>query len=260
MKIYAIVNQKGGVAKTTTTFNLGIGLARQGKKVLLIDADPQGSLTICMGYREPDSLEKTISTVITEMINNDTVDKDLALIHYNENVDLIPSNIDLSAVEASLVNVMSRETILRNYIDIVKDDYDYILIDCMPSLGIITVNALACADKVIIPAQAAYLSIKGFQALIKTINTVKRKLNPKLDILGILLTMVDRRTNIANMIIDEVNEAYGSVVPILKTEIPRSVMVEESIALGENIYNYKPNGKVAKAYEELTQEVLDSGN
>lgn len=260
MKVYAIVNQKGGVAKTTTTFNLGIGLAKQGKKVLLIDADPQGSLTICMGYREPDSLEQTISTVITELINEDIVEKDLGLIHYSDNVDLLPSNIELSAIEASLVNVMSRETILKGYIDIVKDDYDYILIDCMPSLGILTVNALACADKVIIPAQTAYLSIKGFQALIKTIKTVKRKLNPNLEIEGILLTMVDRRTNIAKIIIDEITTAYGSVIPILKTEIPRSVAVEESITVGENIYKYSPNGKVAKAYEELTKEVMGSGN
>ncbi len=207
-KVIAIANQKGGVGKTTTTGNLGIGLAGAGKRVLLIDADAQGSLTASLGYEEPDALEYTIATVMGKIINEEDLKTEEGILHHAEGVDLMPSNIELSGLEVSLVNVMSRELVLKEYISLVRDRYDYILIDCMPSLGMVTVNALASADSVLIPVQAAYLPAKGLEQLIKTVRKVKRQINPKLDIEGILLTMVDGRTNYAKEIMQLLEEGY----------------------------------------------------
>ena len=255
-KVIAIANQKGGVGKTTTTSNLGIGLAKQGKKVLLIDADAQGSLTASLGIREPDRLEITLATIMASIINDEEIKPEYGILRHEEGVDFMPGNIELSGMETSLVNVMSRETILRTYIEQQKDRYDYILIDCMPSLGMITINAFASADSILIPVQAAYLPVKGLEQLIKTIGKVKRQINPKLEIEGILLTMVDNRTNYARDISNLLIENYGSRVRIFENSIPLSVRAAEISAEGVSIYQHDPNGKVASAYQSLTEEVL----
>ncbi len=255
-KIIAIANQKGGVGKTTTTGNLGIGLAKQGKKVLLIDADAQGSLTASLGFTEPDKLEETLATVMVKAVNNEPIEAGYGILKHKEGIDLMPGNIELSGLEVSLVNVMSRELVLRSYIEEVRAEYDYILVDCMPSLGMITINALACADSVLIPVQAAYLPVKGLEQLIKTIGKVKRQINPKLEIEGILLTMVDSRTNYAKDIAALLVENYGQKVRIFKNSIPISVRAAETSAEGVSIYQHDPKGKAAGAYQSLTEEVL----
>ena len=200
-KVISVANQKGGVAKSTTTLNLGVGLARNGKKVLLIDADPQGSLTASLGYVEPDDIGTTLATIMMNIINDEEIAEDEGILHHEEQVDLLPANIELSALEVTMSNVMSRELIMKEYIDTMRSRYDYILIDCMPSLGMMTINALVASDMVLIPVQATYLPVKGLQQLIRTISMVKKRLNRKLTIQGILLTMVDFRTNYAKDIV-----------------------------------------------------------
>lgn len=223
-RVIAVSNQKGGVGKTVSCVNLGIGLAQEGKKVLLIDADPQGSLTISLGYDEPDEMEYSLATLMLNVVNDEKLNMEKTILHHREGVDLIPANIELSAIEVSLVNAMSRELILRSLVDKLREFYDFILIDCMPSLGMMTINALACADSVLIPVQAAYLPVKGLQQLIKTIGRVKKQLNPKLKIEGILLTMVDYRTNYAT-IGDEAGMTGRQVTKYIRlTELISSIL------------------------------------
>ena len=254
--VLAVSNQKGGTGKTTTCENLGIGLAQEGKKVLLVDTDPQASLTVALGYPRPDDLSFTLSDAMEKIMTEQPIAPGEGLLHHPEGVDLMPANIMLSGLEVSLVNAMNREKILKQYLDTVRREYDFILLDCMPSLGMLTVNALAAADQVLIPVQAQYLSAKGLEQLLQTINKVRRQINPKLKIEGILLTMVDSRTNYAKEISALIREAYGSNIKVFSTDIPRSVRAAEISAEGRSIFKHDPKGKVAEAYRVLTKEVL----
>ena len=255
-KITALCNQKGGVGKTVTAVNLGIGLAREGKRVLLADIDPQGSLTASLGYQRPDQMENTMAEILGRVISDEPQAPDEGIIHHAEGVDLLPANIELSGLEVTLVNTMSRETILRDYLNSVRDRYDVILLDCCPSLGMLTINALAAADEVIIPAHAHYLSLRGMEQLIRTISNVKRKINPALEIAGILITMADMRTNYSREIIELLRNTYGSKLRIFDSIIPLSIRAAETSAEGRSIYLHDPAGKVSAAYTALTQEVL----
>lgn len=254
--VMAVVNQKGGTGKTTTCENLGIGLAREGKRVLLIDTDPQGSLTIALGHSRPDDLPVTLTDLMAKVMQDQPLSPKEGILQHEEGVELVPANITLSGLEVSLVNAMSRETVLKQYLETVKDRYDFILLDCMPSLGMLTVNALAASDQVLIPVQANYLSAKGLEQLLQTVNKVKRQINPKLRIEGILLTMVDYRTNFAKEISTLIRDTYGGRLKVYDADIPRSVRAAEISAEGVSIFKHDPGGKVAEAYQSLTKEVM----
>ena len=256
--VIAIVNQKGGTGKTTTCENLGIGLAMEGKKVLLVDADPQASLTISMGWPKPDELDTTLSTLMGKVLEDKPIQQGEGILHHAEGVDLIPSNIELAGMEVSLVNAMSREKVLKQVLEVNKRSYDFILLDCTPSLGMLTINALAAADSALIPVQAQYLPAKGLEQLLQTINKVRRQINPRLRIEGILMTMTDSRTNYGKEIDALVRQAYGGKIKVFAQGIPRSVRAAETSAEGRSIYAHDPKGKVAEAYRTLTKEVLQS--
>lgn len=258
-KTIALVNQKGGVGKTTSTINLGVGLASQGNKVLLVDGDPQHSLTIGLGITDPDNLEHTLNTAMLAEIEGETPKWEEGIIHHREGVDLLPANDELAGIELRLFSAMSREQVLKSVLSHVKDRYDYILIDGMPSLGIVTVNVLVAADSVIIPSEPDFLSTKGMNLLLKTIGRVRRQINPRLKIDGIVVTKVDSRTNNAKNIIAALRTTLDGSIRVFDTEIPRSVRAAEASDEGKSIFAFDPKGRVAQAYGNLTKEVAELG-
>lgn len=247
------------VRKTTTTVNLGIGLANAGKRVLLVDADPQGDLTTSLGWAEQDDLPVTVATQMEKLIRDEPMNYREGILHHNEGVDIIPSNIELSGMEMLLVNTMSREFTMKSYLNELKKDYDYVLIDCMPSLGMLTINALAAADSVVIPTQPHYLSAKGLELLLRSVSKVRRQINPHLRIDGILMTMVMPRTNISKEITATVKSAYGQKIKVFDAEIPHSIRAVEATAEGKSIFAYDKSGKVAAAYDQFAKEVAEIG-
>ena len=257
-KVIAVTNQKGGVGKTTTAINLGIGLANQGKRVLLIDSDQQASMSSALGIRDPDHLDVTLATIMQNIIDEKEFPDDFGIWQHPEGIAFVPANIELSGMETRLVNTMSREYVLKAYVDQVRKNYDYILIDCMPSLGMMNINALVAADSLVIPCQPNYLSTKGLNLLLGSVMKVRRTINPSLKIEGILLTMVDGRTNHAKDIIAALRQSVGTNIKVFEAEIPRSVRVAEASMEGQSIYAYDRKGKAAAAYEALTKEVMDN--
>lgn len=258
-KVIALTNQKGGVGKTTTAVNLGVCLSKQGKKVLLVDADAQANLTMSLGYPRPDDLPISLATIMQDIIDDKPFDVQKGILHHSEGVDLLPSNIELSGLEVRLINAISRERVLTTCINEVKKNYDYVLIDCMPSLGMLTINALAAADSVVIPTQPHYLSAKGLELLLRSVSKVRRQINPHLRIDGILMTMVMPRTNISKEVTALVRSAYGQNIKVFDAQIPHSIRAVEATAEGKSIFTYDKGGKVAAAYEQFGKEVADIG-
>lgn len=258
-KVIAITNQKGGVGKTTTTFNLGVALAKQGKRVLVVDVDPQSNLTTYAGWYDENELKYTLTDLMEQSMNDEEIKTKESILHHSENVDLIPSNLSLSALENSLTYAMSREYTLRNCLSSIKDDYDYILLDCQPSLGMLTINALASANSVIIPVQSEYFALRGMADLFKIINKVRRQINPTLKIEGALLTLVDSRANLPKEIATQLKDNYGSILNLFNTQIPRAVKTAESTSSGGSVFTYDKSGTVANAYSSFAKEVLNDG-
>jgi chromosome partitioning protein len=254
-RVYACVIQKGGVGKSVTSTNLGVGLARHGHKVLIVDLDSQASQTVSLGWTQPDELSVTIATQLAKIVENKSFDPKEGILCHNEGVDLMPSSIELSGLEMRMVNAMSREFVLRSYLEEVKPAYDAVILDCPPTLGMMTINALAAADRVIVPVQPEYLSVIGMTQLFESVALVKKQINPNLQIEGVLITLANMRTNLARNTLEIIRDAYGSGVRIFPHPIPYSTKVKEASASGKSIFAYDPKDSAAYAYEQLVKEV-----
>ena len=257
-KVIAVANQKGGVGKSTTVYNLGAGLAMQGKKVLLVDVDPQGDLTKMLGLRKPNELPLTLGNAMNDIVAGVSGNEHSIIKQHHEGFDFVPGNRSLSAVEVGLVNAMSRETILRQYINRVKNDYDYVLLDCRPALGMLVINALSASDYVLIPVQAEYFAAENMTELVGTVQSIKRQINPRLKSGGVFMTMAND-TNFRKDIVESVREAYGKHLPIFQTVIPDTVRLAEISTSNRSIYLHDPKGRAAEAYRNLTKEAMEIG-
>lgn len=257
-KVIAVINQKGGVGKTTTTENVAIGLVRNGCNVLIVDFDPQGDLTSCLGWKNNDSLEHSVSSMLDDYINDNDINYESLILHHEEHVDLIPANIELADFEMRLVSVINREQTLSNCIEPLRNQYDYIFIDCPPSLGMLTVNALSAADEVLIPVQTQYLPAKGMTKLLQTVGKVQRKINSNLKITGIVMTLADLNTNLTKSTIETIRESFGKNIRVFETIIPKATKASEASISGKSIYAYAKDSKVALAYSNLTKELINN--
>ena len=259
-KVIAVANQKGGVGKTTTTLNMGAGLMLKGKRVLMVDFDQQANLTLNCGVRDFDDLKESIATAMEAVIDDETEVMPQIFEYRNSGgiarVDFIPSNIEMAKINLELVQVMAREFVLKKLLEPLKDRYEYILIDCAPSLSVDLINALVAADEVLIVMTPGKFSTSGTEQLIKSINKTKRNLNANLEIAGVLFNRVDRRNNFTKDIIESMRSTWGQDIRIFDTEIPNSIRIDESQSMGEYIAEYEPNNKVAMAYEAFVEEYL----
>ena len=258
-RIISVVNQKGGVGKSVSSTNLGIGLARKGQRVLIVDLDSQASQTVSLGWRLPDELSTTIATQLNKVMENKPFNANDGILQHKEGVDLVPSSIELSAMEMRMVNAISREYILRNFLNDLKPSYDTIVLDCPPTLGMMTINALAASNSTIVPVQPEYLSVVGMTQLFDTVGLVKQQINPNLKVEGVLITLANMRTNLAKNTVSIIQEAYGGNVRIFPQPIPYSTKVKEASVSGKSIFAYEPKGNAAYAYEQLVKEVERNG-
>ena len=257
-KVIACVNQKGGVGKSVTSTNLAVGLVQHGKEVLIVDCDSQASQTVSLGWRE-DELSVTLATLFAQQLERKPVYPFEVILHHAEGVDLLPSSIALSGLELRMVNATSREAMLRKLLQPLKVNYDFIILDCPPTLGMITVNALAAADSLIVPVQPEFLSVVGMTQLFDTVAEIREDINPGLKVDGVLITLANMRTVLARNSVEAIRAAYGGNLRVYPEAIPYSVKVKEASGAGKSIFTYEPNGKAAAAYESLVKEVLRDG-
>lgn len=251
-KVIAIINQKGGVGKSTTAINLSAALGEMGKQVLLIDLDPQGNSSSGLGVEK-----NRVSRCIYDALLNDIPLTDIIIPDVSKGLDVVPATINLAGAEVELVSEMARENRLKDAIGLMRGRYDYIFIDCPPSLGLLTINALVAADKLLIPIQCEFYALEGVTKLLDSMKRVKSRLNPSLDIYGVLLTMSDNRTTLSRQVSDEVRRFFGKIV--FETSIPRTVKLSEAPSFGQPITQYDPTGKGAQSYIDLAKEVISRG-